>query len=88
MTNPQKTEHTIEIVEPEFPALMFLVRHGHPVAILCGLMIFLSGAWLVREGLIAMIGLFASAVAGMIVYLLARVLWDIARLLAETMIPK
>ena len=78
----------IEIVEQHYPALMFLVRHGHPVAILCGLAVFLLGVWLVREGAMAAIGLVASAIGGCIVYLLLRVLWDIVRLLADTMIPK
>ena len=78
----------IEVVEPEFPALMFLARHGHPVAILCGLFVFLAGLWLVLDGVMAGAGLIASTIAALIVYLLVRVLWDITRLLSETMIPK
>ena len=34
----------------------------------------------------AAIGLVASAIGGFIVYLLLRVLWDIVRLLADTML--
>ena len=81
-------EIKIETVEPQFPALLFFVRHGHPIAILCGLSLFVLGAWLVRDGLMAPIALIASFVGGAVVYLLVRVLWDIARLLADTKIPK
>ncbi len=87
MSNTDTKTH-IEVVEPEFPALMFLVRHGHPVSVLCGLFVFLAGIWLVLEGMMSGMGLIASTIAALIVYLLVRVLWDITRLLAETMIPK
>ena len=78
----------IETVEPQFPALMFFVRHGHPIAILCGLSLFAFGLWLVRDGWMAPVALIASFIGGCIVYLLVRVFWDIARLLADTMIPQ
>ena len=78
----------IETAEPHYPALMFLVRHGHELAALCGLFVFLIGLWFVLDGRAAAGALIASAIGGLIVYLLMRVLWDIARLLADTMIPK
>lgn len=81
-------EIKIEIVEPHYPALMFMVRHGHPIAILCGLALFLAGVFLVREGFMGPLGLVASAIGGGVVYLLVRVLWDISKLVADTMIPK
>ena len=88
MSNTDSNKSPIEVVEPEFPALMFLVRHGHPISILCGLFVFVAGVWLVLAGVMAGVGLIASIVAALIVYLLVRVLWDITRLLSETMIPK
>jgi hypothetical protein len=81
-------EIRIETVEPHYPALQFFVRHGHPIAALCGLAVLLAGVWLVLEGRMALVGLVASAVGGCVIYLLVRVFWDMAKLIADTMIPK
>jgi hypothetical protein len=78
----------IETMEPNYPALVFMVRHGHWIAALCGVFVFLAGVWALLEGLIAPIGMVANIVAALVAYLLVRVLWDIARLVADTMIPK
>lgn len=78
----------IETMEPNYPALTFMVRHGHWIAALCGVFTFLVGVWAVREDLMSPMGLIASIAAALIVYLLVRVLWDISRLVADTMIPK
>lgn len=78
----------IEIVEPQYPALEFMARHGHAVAIVCAITTFLMWTFTARGGFMGPVGLLGGAVAALLVYFLARVFWDIARLVADTMIPK
>ena len=82
-----KSSVNIDVVEPDYVALVFAARHGHALAIVVGLALFAAGCWATVAGLGAL-GLVAGAAVGALAYLLLRILWDVARLLCDTMIPK
>ena len=78
---------TIATVEPSYPALTGLARHGTAVASLAGAVAFAATAWVGYDALGAGALAIALIVAAML-YGVARLLSDIARLLVDTLIPK
>jgi len=78
---------TIATVEPSYPALTGLARHGATVASLAGALAFAATAWAGYDALGAGALAIALIVAAML-YGVARLLSDIARLLVDTLIPK
>ncbi|MDB5570761.1 MAG: hypothetical protein JWN93_1944 [Hyphomicrobiales bacterium] len=78
----------IALVEPHYPALTFLARHGHKVAVAAGLLAFLASVWMARESDAGAGGMLIGAGIALAAYFIVRVMWDIARLLADTLIPR
>lgn len=77
----------IETVEPHYPALVGLARHGGAIAKLAGVTAFVAVAAPCYP-LLGTPGLLIAVVVAAVVFGLAAVLADIARLLVDTLVPK
>jgi hypothetical protein len=69
-----------------YPAVRFVARHGHALAVVVALALLLLGLWIGSSGAGWIWGV-ASIAAGALAYLMLRTFAELVDVVADTLIP-